>query len=180
MTTSQAQQSSPGLPLGESLPLISSAYRSRFLSYLATKTASPLLLLGDAVTALRELPDETIDCCMTSPPYWGQRVYRNGGIGTEEGHQEFIARLCQVFGEVRRILKPAGSFWLNIGDSYQEKGLLGIPWRLAFALSDQQGWIIRPYGWNLIRAGSPTHRGLLSVWAYKPKPAWALNRSSVF
>ena len=157
MTTSRAQQSSPGLPLGESLPLISSGYRSRFLSYLATGTASPLLLLGDAVAVLRELPDETIDCCMTSPPYWGQRAYRNGGIGAEQGPQEFIARLCQVFGEVRRILKPAGSFWLNIGDSYQKKGLLGIPWRLAFALSDQQGWIIRnSVIWNKVKGGPDT------------------------
>ena len=155
MATHQIRQSGLGLPSDKTSPIVSFEYFSNFLSYCDTKIPSPLFLLGDAETVLKALPDETIDCCMTSPPYWGQRTYQNGGIGTEEDYQDFIARLCQVFGEVQRVLKPTGSFWLNIGDTYQKKGLVGIPWRLAFALSDQQGWIIRnSVIWNKVK-GSP-------------------------
>jgi DNA modification methylase len=59
-----------------------------------------------------------------------------------------------VFLEVRRILKPTGSFWLNIGDTYQHKCLLGIPWRVAHALMDEQGWILRNnVVWNKVKGG---------------------------
>ncbi len=154
MAAPQIQQAGFGLPSGRASPIVSSEYQSRFLLYRDTKTSSPLFLLGNAETVLKALPAETIDCCMTSPPYWGQRTYQNGGIGTEAGYQDFITRLCQVFGEVQRVLKPTGSFWLNIGDTYQKKGLVGIPWRLAFALSDQQGWIIRnSVIWNKVKGG---------------------------
>lgn len=118
LTTPQRKQARLGLPSGGAFPVVSSGYRARFLSYRDDKTSSPLFLLGDAVTVLKDLPDEMIDLCMTSPPYWGQRAYHSGGIGAEEDYQDFIVRLCEVFSEVKRILKPMGSFWLNIGDTY--------------------------------------------------------------
>ena len=89
------------------------------------------------------------------PPYWGQRTYSGRGIGLEETHGEYIENLLTIIAEVKRVLKPTGSFWLNIGDTYHRKSLMGIPWRVALALTDQQGWILRnSVIWNKIK-GSP-------------------------
>ena len=77
------------------------------------------VLCGDALDVLRDLPPSSVDCCITSPPYWGQREYSNGGIGLEANHEEYIERLCAIIAEIRRVLTPAGSFWLNIGDAYR-------------------------------------------------------------
>ncbi len=91
---------------------------------------------------------------MTSPPYWGKREYGNGGIGLEGAHSEFVANLTAVIAEVKRVLKPTGSLWLNIGDTYQNKGLVGIPWRVAFHLIDKQGWTLRNnIIWNKVKGG---------------------------
>jgi site-specific DNA-methyltransferase (adenine-specific) len=91
---------------------------------------------------------------MTSPPYWGKREYTNGGIGLEADYRDFIDRLAAVFARVKRVLKPTGSFWLNIGDSYSDKQLLGIPWRLVLKLTDDQGWILRnSVIWNKVKGG---------------------------
>lgn len=129
-------------------------HRSQLVAYLQGRRIPPLFLLGDAATVLREWPDECVDFCMTSPPYWGKRQYDTAGIGLEEDWRDFIAKLAQVFGEVRRVLKPTGSFWLNIGDTYLDKRLLGIPWRLAFVLADEQGWILRnSVVWNKVKGG---------------------------
>jgi DNA modification methylase len=116
--------------------------------------ASPLFLLGDALPVLQYLPDESIDCCMTSPPYWGKRQYSNGGLGLEEDYEDYITKLVTIFAQVKRVLKPEGSFWFNIGDSYLDKQLLGIPWRVVLALIDQQGWILRnEVIWNKVKGG---------------------------
>jgi site-specific DNA-methyltransferase (adenine-specific) len=99
---------------------------------------------------------------MTSPPYWGHRQYSGGGIGLEASFPEYIANLCRVFSEVHRVLKPTGSFWLNIGDSYSNKTLVGIPWRVAFALTDEQGWILRnSVIWNKVKGGPDTAKDRL-------------------
>jgi site-specific DNA-methyltransferase (adenine-specific) len=91
---------------------------------------------------------------MTSPPYWGKREYHNGGIGLEREYADFIGHLLDVFGQVKRVLKESGSFWLNIGDSYSDKRLLGIPWRLAIGMMDEQGWILRnSVVWNKVKGG---------------------------
>src|SRR5205823_2263984 len=111
-----------------------------FAEYRTQPGYAPLFLVGDALAVLDELPADAIDCCMTSPPYWGQRSYAEGGIGLESDYREYVAKLTAVCGKLKRVLKPTGSFWLNIGDAYQNKNLLGIPWRVAFALTDQQGW----------------------------------------
>lgn len=105
--------------------------------------SSTKVLCGDALDILRELPPSSVDCCITSPPYWGQREYSNGGIGMEATPQEYINNLCKIVYEIRRVLTPTGSFWLNIGDTYREKSLVGIPWRVAITLIDEQKWILR-------------------------------------
>jgi site-specific DNA-methyltransferase (cytosine-N4-specific) len=127
---------------------------------------------GDALTVLHRLPTESVQCVVTSPPYWGLRDYDfPGQIGLEDTLPQFVATLAAVFAEVRRVLRPDGLLWLNIGDGYtsgnrgyrasdkknparamsvrpdtpeglKPKDLLGIPWRLAFALQDE-GWYLR-------------------------------------
>ena len=98
--------------------------------YLTNSRISPLFLLGDSLETLRQIPDEIFDCVMTSPPYWGKREYNNGGIGLETDYRQFINDLATICVEVKRVLKLTGSFWLNIGDSYANKKLLGIPWKV--------------------------------------------------
>jgi site-specific DNA-methyltransferase (cytosine-N4-specific) len=132
------------------------------------------LLLGDAVEQLGTLPDGSVDCVVTSPPYFGLRDYAGHPeqIGLEESPAEYVARLVEVFAEVQRVLTEDGTLWLNLGDSYTHggsgaqgvsgaragrrftaahmsgscerppKNLLGIPWRVAFALQDA-GWYLR-------------------------------------
>lgn len=131
------------------------------------------LYVGDALTVLRELPDKSVDSCITSPPYFGLRNYGDDAqIGLENTPQEYIERLVSVFHEVRRVLADHGTIWINIGDSYvsnassqvpqtkshvgsgfagsnrngmtglEPKNLIGVPWRLAFALQND-GWYLR-------------------------------------
>ncbi|HEY1245400.1 MAG TPA: site-specific DNA-methyltransferase [Hyphomicrobiaceae bacterium] len=127
---------------------------------------------GDALTVLRTLPDQSVQCVVTSPPYWGLRDYSiPSQIGLEPTLSEFLGSLRTVFSEARRVLRDDGILWLNIGDGYtsgnrgwrapdkknraramatrpdtpaglKPKDLLGIPWRLAFALQDD-GWYLR-------------------------------------
>ena len=134
--------------------IVASEYGTRFTEHLASDRLTPLLLHGYAETALADIPAETIDCVMTSPPYWGKREYDSGGIGQENSPNEYVQALTGVCAEVKRILKPTGSFWLNIGDTYNEKGLCGIPWRVAFHLIDCQGWVMRnSVIWNKVKSG---------------------------
>lgn len=140
------------------------------------------ILIGDCLDLLRGMPDKSVQCCVTSPPYYGLRDYGvDGQIGLEETPAEFIARLVTVFEEVRRVLRDDGTAWVNMGDSYagswgahgrgdmgvgvstitqrqvmasqqkakptkksgyKPKDLMGMPWRLAFALQDA-GWYLR-------------------------------------
>lgn len=127
---------------------------------------------GDAVTVLRRLPSNSVRCVVTSPPYWGLRDYGiDDQIGLELTMPQFIQKLVAVFAEVRRVLTDDGTLWINIGDGYtsgnrgyratdkknparamtvrpdtpeglKPKDLMGIPWRLAFALQDD-GWYLR-------------------------------------
>jgi DNA modification methylase len=126
----------------------------KFQQYLAQPDIRPLFLCGDSLATLKELPSDSIDFCMTSPPYWGQRQYSSGGIGLEEKYQDYITYLLNIFKEVQRVLKPMGSFWLNLGDTYENKSLVGIPWRVAIAMTDQQGWVLRNnVVWNKVKGG---------------------------
>jgi DNA modification methylase len=77
------------------------------------------LYVGDAVEVLRELPDESVHCCVTSPPYLGLRDYAaDGQIGLESTIEEYVAVMVKVFGEVRRVMREDATLWLNLGDSY--------------------------------------------------------------
>ncbi|MGL4942906.1 MAG: DNA-methyltransferase [Thermoguttaceae bacterium] len=128
----------------------------QIVSYLDADTTAPLFLCGDAREVVGEMPANSVDVCMTSPPYWGKREYENKrGIGLEVDFREYTQNLMQIFEGVHRVLKPTGSFWLNLGDSYHNKNLLGIPWRVAIQLCDEQGWILRnSVVWNKIK-GAP-------------------------
>ncbi|TLY55116.1 MAG: site-specific DNA-methyltransferase [Gammaproteobacteria bacterium] len=101
------------------------------------------ILLGCAQSVLPRLPPACVDCIVTSPPYFGQRDYGVAGqIGTEETPEEYIERLTLIFREAKRLLKPAGSLWLNLGDKYDSLHMLGLPWRVALSLK-ADGWILR-------------------------------------
>lgn len=109
--------------------------------------------LGDCKEVLQTFPDACIDCCVTSPPYFAQRDYGvDGQIGLEDTPEAYIERLTEVFMEVYRVLKPNGTLWLNVGDTYawsvmklsgcKRKDCIGIPWMLAFSLRNA-GWYLR-------------------------------------
>jgi DNA modification methylase len=135
------------------------------------------ILLGNAPDVLMELPDKSINCCVTSPPYWGLRDYGvEGQLGLEKTPEEYVQKMVDLFREVRRVLRDDGTLWLNLGDTYaagglgpgsgkqttnygscngshiekprlapmglKPKDLVGIPWRVAFALQ-ADGWYIR-------------------------------------
>lgn len=132
------------------------------------------ILVGDCRDLLRSLPDGSVHCCVTSPPYFGLRDYGvDGQIGLEDTPDAFVAEMVAVFREVRRVLRDDGTLWLNLGDSYagggrgggaedskqqtnvgsllppkkppvglKAKDLMGIPWRVAFALQ-ADGWYLR-------------------------------------
>lgn len=135
---------------------------ARLDAYRRTPGCSPLFFVGDALDMLSRFPPDTFDCCMTSPPYWGKREYGSGGIGLEKSRHEFVHNVCVVFAEVKRVLKPTGSFWLNIGDTYRGKGLVGIPWRIALRLTDDQGWTLRnSVIWNKVKGGPDNTRDRL-------------------
>ena len=142
--------------------ITASNFAEAVAEYAAEDTTLPLLLHGEALNVLKELPDESVDCAMTSPPYWGKREYANGGIGLEKRYTDYVCDLTAVFLELKRVLKPSGSFWLNIGDSYQAKKLVGIPWRVAFEMTDMQGWILRnSVVWNKVKSGMDTTKDRL-------------------
>ena len=99
---------------------------------------------GDALATVAALPDASVDCIVTSPPYFGLRDYgADGQYGLESSPAEYVETMRALFAECRRVLADDGTSWLNLGDSYgPNKNLLGIPWRVAFALQDD-GWILR-------------------------------------
>lgn len=81
------------------------------------------IICGDCLAVLKTLPDESVNCCITSPPYWGLRDYGvNGQLGLEKTPEEYVAKMVEVFREVRRVLKNDGTLWLNLGDSYAGSG----------------------------------------------------------
>jgi len=102
------------------------------------------ILRSDAVDALRTIPDNSIQAIITSPPYFQQRDYGTGEIqiGSEQKPEDYISRLVAVFSEAKRVLRPDGLLWLNLGDKFQNGLLLGMPWRVALALQNA-GWMLR-------------------------------------
>lgn len=113
------------------------------------------LILGDCLSVLKNIDSETVDCIITSPPYWGMRVYDNEEdeheIGNEKLFEQYVKKLTDIFEEGKRVLKKDGSLWLNLGDKYLNKALLGMPWRVAISLMDN-GWIMRnDVIWNQLK-----------------------------
>lgn len=104
---------------------------------------APCFVCGDSLKVLKTLPADCVDCVITSPPYYMKREYLAGGIGLESTYLEYIDHLLAVTAEIQRVLKPSGSFWLNVGDSYKKKQLLNIPHRIAIRMQDEQQWILR-------------------------------------
>ena len=104
------------------------------------------ILLGDVREVIKTFPDVYFQVIITSPPYFGHRKYSekssNGEVGRESNPEEYIENIRQIFNELRSKLRDDGLLWLNLGDTYREKTLLGIPWRVAFALQSD-GWILR-------------------------------------
>ncbi len=132
-----------------------------------------MILQGDAITMLRTLPDESVNMVITSPPYWQLRDYHVAGqLGLEHSYEEYITNVCEVFDEVKRVLRPDGTCWVNLADSYSgssggypsplhtkgrrfdytipptprsdipRKSLCLIPFRFAVAMV-HRGWILR-------------------------------------
>lgn len=102
-----------------------------------------IIHIGDNITNLRSLPDCSVDLCVTSPPYYNLRDYQNvGQIGVENTVSDYVENLCKVFDEIYRVLKPTGSCWVNIADTYDKKRLLQVPSRFEIAMSDR-GWNLR-------------------------------------
>jgi DNA modification methylase len=108
---------------------------------------------GDCREIMRQMPPESVDLVMFSPPYWGLRNYGEdtetvwgdgwrGQLGLEPDFRMYIEHLMEIGNLVWRVLKKTGSWYLNLGDTYFEKQLLGIPWRIALALQEK-GWILR-------------------------------------
>lgn len=138
------------------------------------------ILTGDSREVLPQLPAESVQCCVTSPPYWGLRDYDHPAqIGAEPSPELYVQNLVEIFREVRRVLRNDGTVWLNVGDGYARNGgtgncgpnarvgntkkliqkrnckvpdcwglkdrdLLGMPWRVAFAMQ-ADGWILRSH-----------------------------------
>lgn len=101
------------------------------------------VLCNRAVEGLLGLPSGFADVIVTSPPYFGQRDYSHvGQIGGESTAAEYVDKVRAVFRECLRVLSHKGTLWLNLGDKYQDGRLLGMPWRVAFAIQED-GWILR-------------------------------------
>ncbi|TLZ57548.1 MAG: site-specific DNA-methyltransferase [Methanobacteriota archaeon] len=103
------------------------------------------LLLGDAREVLRTLADDSVDCTVTSPPYYSGRRHVGDTIheiGSEKTVEEYVEVLASVGKELYRVTRPTGSYWLNLDDKCERKEWLGIPWRVAFAMREI-GWKIR-------------------------------------
>ena len=101
------------------------------------------ILQGNCLDKLKELPDQSINTCITSPPYWGLRDYgEDKQLGMEDTPEEFVNNLVEVFREVKRVLRDDGTVWLNLGDSFLNKQLGCIPFKVAIALQ-QDNWILR-------------------------------------
>lgn len=103
-------------------------------------------ILGDCLMELQKMESNSVNCIITSPPYWGMRKYDNcddeNEVGNEVDYNDYVNKLTHIFSEAKRVLVSDGSLWLNLGDKYNDKALMGMPWRVALSLMDD-GWILR-------------------------------------
>jgi DNA modification methylase len=109
----------------------------------------PKLLSGDVREVLKGLESESVQCVVTSPPYWGLRDYGSKGqLGLEETPEEYVGNMVDVFREVKRVLRKDGTVWLNLGDGFLDKQLVGMPWRVALALQADGWWLRSDIIWS--------------------------------
>lgn len=107
------------------------------------------IFLGDCREILPQLEAGSVQCCISSPPYWNQRDYQSEHqIGLEGTAQEYIAELRGVFGDVRRVLRDDASAWINLGDCFQDKQQQLMPHRVAMALQDDGWWLRSTIVWH--------------------------------
>ena len=112
------------------------------------RSLMPHLEHGDAATVMQRIEDESIDCIVTTPPYWRRRNQGTESI-TATRMEDFIEELLQTTAQAWRVLKPKGSLWLNTADDTIDGFIQGLPWRLALAMIDQQGWrLVNTVVWN--------------------------------
>lgn len=130
------------------------------------------IIHGDCMTEMRRMPAESINCVITSPPYWNQREYDIEpdmgmyAVGSEPTPEEYVERLRSAFSEVKRLLTSDGSLWLNIGDKYVNKDLVGLPWMTALALK-RDGWILRSdILWNKMKGPQNSRDRMKSIHEY--------------
>ena len=103
---------------------------------------------GDAATVMQRIEDESIDCIVTTPPYWRRRTQGTESI-TASSKEEFVYELLQTMVQAWRVLKPQGSLWLNMGDDTTDGFVQGIPWRVVLQMIDSQGWqLVNEVVWN--------------------------------
>ena len=107
------------------------------------------VICGDSWTISKTLPSAIAQAIITSPPYFGHRQYATPSteqqaleFGRETDYRDYVTKLASLFTELKRVLKDDGTVWLNLGDTYRDNQLLGIPWRVALALQDD-GWFLR-------------------------------------
>ena len=124
------------------------------------RSAMPHYEQGDAATVMQHIEDESIDCIVTTPPYWRRRSQGTESI-TATNAEEFVNELLAVMAQAHRVLKPQGSLWLNMGDDTTGGFVQGIPWRVVLAMIDRQGWqLVNEVVWNKITTspqGSQDH-----------------------
>lgn len=107
------------------------------------KGANWRVVNGDAASSLAKLEPSSVDCVVTSPPYWQQRDYGyDGQLGNETSPSEYVARITQVFEQLKRVCNKQATAWLVLGDKFHEGRLMGMPWRVALSLQDI-GWRLR-------------------------------------
>ncbi|MBR0494415.1 MAG: helix-turn-helix domain-containing protein [Muribaculaceae bacterium] len=103
---------------------------------------------GDAATVMQRIEDESIDCIVTTPPYWRRRTQGTESI-TATSKEDFVNELLQTMVQAWRVLKPQGSLWLNMGDDTTDGFVQGIPWRVVLQMIDNQGWqLVNEVVWN--------------------------------
>ncbi len=112
------------------------------------RSVMPHIEQGDAAIVMNHIENESIDCIVTTPPYWRRRTQGTESI-TATTADEFINQLLQTMSQAWRVLKPQGSLWLNMGDDTTDGFVQGIPWRIVLAMMDRQGWqLVNEVVWN--------------------------------
>ena len=112
------------------------------------RSAMPHYEQGDACEVMRRIEDTSIDCIVTTPPYWRRRSQGTESI-TATTKEDFVDELLQTMSQAYRVLKPQGSLWLNMGDDTTDGFVQGIPWRLVLQMIDKQGWqLVNEVVWN--------------------------------